>query len=116
MNDKSLELIFEYFKEEYQSLQLTREIDLDIKDFFLGAAKRNLSGLQIGQLLQGSRIEECRDKLVSLHPSNYNCYPIKLGGLKPHLQREAFELDVTLHRHILLILRNRNLIIPTSEA
>ncbi len=107
LDDKALSLIFEYFKVEYADLEMTKEIDVDIKEFFKDAAKKNMSGLQVGQFLQGSLIEKFRNKIVSVHPSNYNCFPIKLGGLKPELQREAHDLDITLHRHLLFIIRNR---------
>ncbi len=107
LDEKVLELIFEYFKEEYADMQLPQDIDIDIVEFFKEAAKRKLSCLQIAQMLRGSKIEEFRNNIIAQNPSDYKPYPIILGGLRKILREESCDKDFHMQRHILFILRNR---------
>ncbi len=107
LDERVLELIFEYFKEEYQDLELTKNVEIDIVEFFKDAANKKLSCLQIAQMLRGSKIEEFRNNIIAQNPGNYKPYPIILGGLRKILREESHDKDFHMQRHILFILRNR---------
>lgn len=42
-------------------------------------------------------------KILYTNP-DHNLFPVRLGDLKPLLQQEAFQLEISLHKHILNII------------
>lgn len=108
MTEGILALIFEYFKMDVlQEWPMDKKMEELIIKEFTTAYDRKLNAWQIHHFLKGSSIESLRLKIADYHKSNYKPYPIKLGQLKPVLQREATDLKISLHRHVLNILWDR---------
>lgn len=111
MTEGILALIFEYFKMDVlQEWPMDKKMELLIIKEFTTAYERKLNAWQIHHFLKGSCIEALRTKISDYHKDNYKPYPIKLGQLKPILQREAVEKKISLHRHMLNILWERKII------
>lgn len=108
LNNGVRELINEYFKiDVLDEWPMTLETKENIIRTFTYAWERHQSVKSVAKQLQHSNLSELRDKIIKQIGSNYNPYPIRLGVLKPALQQEACAKNMSLHRYILHIAKNR---------
>lgn len=100
------ELILEYFKVDVLDKEpLGEDTRANIIATFTFAYNRHQSIKSICKELQHSNLSEVRDRIIKRMGSNYAPFPIRLGTIKPQLQREAVDSDKSLHGLVLSILR-----------
>lgn len=100
------ELINEYFKVDVlEKVPMSVDLRQNIIETFTYCYNNHMSVKSVAKQLQHSNLSELRDRIIKRMGSNYNPYPVRLGELKPELQRQACSNGISLHRHVLLVLR-----------
>lgn len=101
------ELIEEYFKIKILDIEpLTDDTRENIIATFTFAYNHHKSIQSVCKELQHSNLSELRDRIIKRLGSNYNPYPLRLGTIKPVLQKEATGNNKSLHGWLLSILRD----------
>lgn len=105
-NEGVRELILDYFSYDVLAGNiLAEDLRENIIKTFTYCYERHLTTQFIARELAGSQISQYRDKVIKRMGSNYNPYPIRLGQIKPQLQRQANESGKSLHGYLLSLLR-----------
>lgn len=102
------DLINEYFKVDVlECIPMTEDTRQNIIATFTYCYNNHMSVKSVAKQLQHSNLSELRDRIIKRMGSNYNPFPVRLGSLKPDLQKEACAKRISLHRHVWLLLRDR---------
>jgi hypothetical protein len=110
LNNGIRELINEYFKiDVLDEWPMTPETKENIIKTFTYAWERHQSVKSVAKQLQHSNLSELRDRIIKQIGSDYNPFPIRLGVLKSKLQQEACTAKLSLHRYILVTLKQREI-------
>lgn len=98
-------LIYDYFNCNIfdEAYELSPGIKKNIEDSFQYAYNKHLTKQDLNAEFEGTNISELRERIRSYN----NPYPIRLGHLKPLLQKDAFAIENgTIHMVIRNIIAN----------